>query len=54
MYEKTECFVMHMLYVCALCASCGSSQCCIMCDLQSGNAGQGYKRRPYGRAILGT
>ena len=34
MYEKYECSVMHMLYVCVLCASCGSSQCCIMCDLQ--------------------
>ena len=26
-YGKYECFVMHMLYVCVLCASCGSSQC---------------------------
>ena len=31
-YEKYECFVMHMLYVCVLCASCGSSQCCILHD----------------------
>ena len=29
MYEKYECFVMHMLYVCVVCASCGSSQCYI-------------------------
>ena len=26
------CFVMQMLYVCVLCASCGSSQCCILHD----------------------
>ena len=25
MYGKYECFVMQMLYVCVLCASCGSS-----------------------------
>ena len=24
---KYECFVMQMLYVCVVCASCGSSQC---------------------------
>ena len=30
---KYECFVMHMLYVCVLCASCGSFQCCILHDL---------------------
>ena len=24
---KYECFVRQMLYVCVLCASCGSSQC---------------------------
>ena len=30
---KYECFVMPMLYVCVLCASCGSSQCCILHDL---------------------
>ena len=33
-YVKGECFVMQMLYVCVLCTSCGSSQCCIMHDLQ--------------------
>ena len=32
-YGKYECFVMHMLYVCVLCASCGSSQCCMICSL---------------------
>ena len=38
---------MQMLYVCVLCASCDSSQCCILHDLQFDNAGQGWKRRPY-------
>ena len=33
-YAKCECFVMHMLYVCVLCALCGSSQCCVLHDLQ--------------------
>ena len=32
-YGKYECFVMQMLYVCVLCASCGSSQCCMTCSL---------------------
>ena len=32
-YGECECFVMQMLYVCVLCASCGSSQCCILHDL---------------------
>ena len=30
MYGKYECFVMQMLYVCVLCAFCGSSQCWIL------------------------
>ena len=34
MYGKYECFVSQMLYVCVLCASCGSSQCCILHNLQ--------------------
>ena len=33
--------VMQMLYVCVLCASYGSSQCCILHDLQFVNAGRG-------------
>ena len=37
-YGKYECFVMQMLYVCVLCASCGSSQLCILHDLQIVNA----------------
>ena len=43
-YGKYECFVMQMLYVCVLCASCGSSQCCILHDLQFVNAGRGCNR----------
>ena len=35
---KCECFVMQILYVCVLCAFCGSSQCCL---LQFVNAGRG-------------
>ena len=31
-YGMYEYFVMHMLYVCVLCASCGSSQYCILHD----------------------
>ena len=50
-YGECECFVMQMLYVCVLCASGGSSQCCILQDLQFVNAGQGCKRRQYGRGI---
>ena len=38
-YGECECFVMHMLYVCVLCASCGSSQCRVLHDLQFVNAG---------------
>ena len=34
MYGKYECFVMQMLYVCVLCASCDRSQCCVLHDLQ--------------------
>ena len=51
-YGKYECCVMHMLYVCVLCASCGSSQYGILHDLQFVDAGRGCKRRPYGRGIL--
>ena len=33
-YGKCERFVMQMLYVCIVCASCGSPQCCVLHDLQ--------------------
>ena len=36
-------FVMQM-YVCVLCASCCSSQCSVLHDLQFVNAGRGSKR----------
>ena len=32
-YGECECFVMQMLYVCVLYVSCGSSQCCLTCNL---------------------
>ena len=32
-HGKYECFVMQMLYVCVLCASCGSYQFCMTCSL---------------------
>ena len=51
-YGECECFVMQMLYVCVLCASYGSSQCCVLHDLQFVNAGRGCNRRPYRRGIL--
>ena len=41
-----------MLHVCVLSASCVSSQCCVLHDLQFVNAGRGCNRRPYGRGIL--
>ena len=37
--------------VCVLCASCGSSQCCDLHDLQFVNAGRGCNRRPYRRFV---
>ena len=43
MYGKCECFVMHMLYVCVLCASSGSSQFSVLLDLQFVNAGRACK-----------
>ena len=39
-YMKYECFVMQVLHVCVLCASCGSSQCCILHDFPFVNAGR--------------
>ena len=47
-YGKCECFFVQMLYVCVLCASCDSSKCCILHDLQFVNTGCGCKRRRYG------
>ena len=50
--ETCEYFVIQMLYVCVLCASCGTSKCGVLHDLQVLNAGIGCKRRPYGIGIL--
>ena len=47
-----ECLVVQKLYVCVLCATGGSSQCCVLHDLQFVNAGRGCNRRPYIRGIL--
>ena len=38
-YGRYECFVMQMLYVCVLWASCSSSQYCILHDFPFVNAG---------------
>ena len=46
------CVFRHEYVVCVFCASCGSSKCCILHKLQFVNAGQGCKRRSYGRCIL--
>ena len=51
-FGEFECFVMQLLYVCVLRVSCGSSQCCVLHDLQFVNADRGWKRRPYRRGIL--
>ena len=51
-YGKCECFVVQMLYVFVLCASCDSSQCYVLHDLQFVNAGQGCNKGPYRRGIL--
>ena len=51
-YGTCDYFVMQLLYVCVLCASSGSSQCCVLHDLQYVNAGRGCNRRPYGRGIV--
>ena len=47
LYKYYYYFVMRIVYVCVMCASCGSPQC-IMHDLQCINAGRGCKRRPNG------
>ena len=43
-YGKYECFIMQILYVFVLCVSFGSSQCCILHDLQFINGGRGWKK----------
>ena len=41
-----------MMYVCVLCVSSGTPQCCVLHDLQPVNAARICKGRPYGRGIL--
>ena len=57
-YGKYEYFVMQMLYVCVLCASCGSSQCCILHDssllMLVDDARGGHMEEAYCRAGLMT
>ena len=54
-YGKYECFVMQM-YACVLCASCGSSQCCMTCSLLMlvENARGDHMKEAYSRASLMT
>ena len=53
---EVECFAMHMLYVCVLCASCGSSQCCMTCRLLMlvEDERGGHNEEAYSRAGLIT
>ena len=43
-YGMYESFVSQMLYVCVLCAFCGSTLCCILHDFPFVDAGQGWRR----------
>ena len=54
MYGKYECFVMHMLYVSDLCASCDSSQFCILHDMLVEYARGDHKKEAYSRVCLMT
>ena len=51
-YGECECLVMQMLYVCVLCASCGSSQCCVLHDFE--DAIGDHTEEAYSRAGLIT
>ena len=55
-YGECECFVMQMMYVCVLCASCGSSQCCMACSLLMlvEDARGDHTEKAYSRAGLMT
>ena len=53
-YGKYECFVMQLLYVCILCALCGSSQCCVLHDLLVEDARGNHMEEAYSRAGLMT
>ena len=51
MCGKYECFVIQMLYVCVLCASCVSSQCCVLHDLQFVDLSSEIYNRPITKGI---
>ena len=56
-YGKYECFVIHLLYVCVLYASCDSSQCCfcMACSLLilvEDARGDHMEEGTYGRSLL--
>ena len=50
MFRRAD--VVCLCHVSIPCASCCSSQCCILHDLQFVNVGRGCKRRLYGTGIL--
>ena len=52
-YGECECFIMQMLYVCVLCASCGSYPCCVLHDLVEDAIGD-HTEEAYSRAGLIT
>ena len=52
-HGKCEYCVMKMLYVCVLCAFCGSFQCCILHDFLFVNDGRGdHMEEAYSTASL--
>ena len=55
-YGKCDRFVVQMVYVCLLCTSCGSSQCCVLHDLQLlvEDARCNHMEKAYSRAGLMT
>ena len=56
-YGKCERFVMQMLDICVLCASCGSPQCCVLHDLQFVNAvedARGILQSRYNDFLVGS
>ena len=54
MYGECDCFVMQMMYVCVFCASCGSSQCCVLHDLLVEDEIGDHTEEVYSRAGLIT
>ena len=54
MADNNYFFVMQMVYVFVLCASCVGSQCCILHDLQFVNTRGDHMEEVYSRASLMT